>query len=85
MTPTDIEVLLHYHCTVEAHPRRSAPAVQAAIYLFIQAGILMPNAAGTCYTTTLKGQALVHMLCQTPMPVQRFIDPRLVKENENEQ
>jgi len=35
LTPSDIEVLLHFYMFPEAHPRWKAPAVVSAIHYFI--------------------------------------------------
>lgn len=76
MTPNDIEVLLHYHTCREIHPRLDAPAVQDAIDVFEDNGILhkIPHSFGLWHTTK-KGEALVKMLQSTPYPIERFINP----------
>ena len=40
MTPSDIEVLLHYHCSPEPHPRIDAPAVREVTKRFLKDGII---------------------------------------------
>lgn len=76
MTPNDIEVLLHYHSSSELHPRLDAPAVQDAINMFEDNGILhkIPHSFGLWHTTK-RGEALVQMLCSTPYPTEKFINP----------
>lgn len=78
MTPSDIEVLLHCHIAAQAHPRSEAPAVKDAIEWFLWHNIIQKTARHGCYTTTLKGQKLVQMLCDTPLPVRSegWLDPR---------
>lgn len=77
MTPNDIEVLLHVHCSPEPHPRQDAPAVESTIDAFLHSGLIEPRVrlAGM-YTTTERGKMLVEMLCATPWPEQRWVDPR---------
>lgn len=82
MTPNDIDILLHYYTTPEEHERIEAPAVSKAIQSFLDRGILRLATldeklvwAGS-YRVTEKGQKLVTMLCSTPDPVFRWIDPR---------
>ena len=77
MTPNDIEVLLHCHVSPVIHPRYDEPAVKETIENFCSRGILEPYGDHlTVFQTTARGQALVLMLCQTPLPEQVFIDPR---------
>ena len=81
MTPNDIEVLLHCYATPKRHPRFTAPAVQDAIIKFIKTGCITATpGAGSVWRTTARGDALVKMLRQTPMPVQQWVDPRTGKE-----
>jgi len=77
MTPSDINVLLHYHVCPEPHPRLDAPAIQETIAEFVTAGILKPGVHPSkdgSYITTGRGNALVQMLCSTPFPVQKWVD-----------
>lgn len=78
MSPNDIEVLIHHHCTPDAHPRAHASAVQEAIQRFVADGIFetRPDLASG-YTTTAKGTAWMEMILATPYPEMRWIDPRV--------
>lgn len=83
MTPNDINILLHFYTTPEPLPRKNAIAVQEAVLSFIQRGILVwevesANEAPGQYRVTQKGEKLVRMLCDTPDPVQVWLDPREV-------
>lgn len=70
MTPNDIEVLLHYHCSPNPHPRLCAPAVAEAVSMFLRAEMLEPTGKGEgMYTTTEGGNLLVKALCAVPMPI----------------
>ena len=82
MTPNDIDILLHYYTTPEEHGRIAAPAVSETVHSFLDRGILRlvtsdekARWAGS-YRVTEKGNKLVEMLCATPDPVNRWIDPR---------
>ena len=85
LTPNDINVLLHYHTCPDSHPRISAPAIQSAVYKFIEDGILeeFNNEHHVNYKirTTDRGRKFVDMLCETPYPEKRWIDPREIKED----
>lgn len=70
MTPSDIEILIHYHVSQEVHPRIHAPAIQESIDRFIAWGILEPDT----HKTTEKGHALIATLCNTEMPRQAWVD-----------
>ena len=72
MTPSDIEILLHHHVCPDPHPRADAHAVQQTIEWFVAAGILKEKGSG--YKTTGKGNALVHMICNTGMPQLAWLD-----------
>ena len=74
MTPSDIEILLHYHTCPEPHPRTHAPAVQDTIRWFVSLGILEEKGHLQSYRTTGKGNALVRMLCNVGMPQLAWLD-----------
>jgi hypothetical protein len=73
MTPNDIEVLIHCYVTPCIHPRIEAPAVIGAMRAFASEGILEKQ-DGEMYSVTDKGEALMNMLCSTPLPVQVWAD-----------
>lgn len=75
MTPNDVEILLHFHCSGIPHPRASAPAVRESIARFIDAGALT-HGGPAGYMTTAKGDAWVQMICDTPEPIHMYVDPR---------
>ena len=81
MTPNDIQVLLHCYCSPEPHPRLAAPAVSEAVNAFIKSGILAKHDTDELrYKPTAKGEALIQMLCKTPLPEQVYVDPRFKQE-----
>lgn len=76
MSPNDIEVLLHYHCSHSVHPRIDAPAVQGAIRQFVDARLLIQLSGGPSadvYETTEGGKMLVEQLCAVPFPVLKWV------------
>ena len=84
-TPNDIDVMLHYHVSPHPHERVHAPAVQEAINMFVKNGMLRPSKdnGGSGFCVTTKGQVWIDMLLATPFPVERFVDPRTLKESDN--
>lgn len=85
MTPAEIEVLIHFHAGAQCHPRSQAPAVIEATKRFLQEGLIevpvapglmAPPTAPGIYRTTARGKVLVEMLCNTPLPVVQWVDPR---------
>ena len=77
MSPSDIEVLIWYHCCPDRHPRYEAPAVQEATRTFKKHGLIEPAPEDREWKTTEKGKFLIDMLCATPFPESRFVDPRI--------
>jgi hypothetical protein len=76
-SPSNIEVLLHFHTTPERHPRENAPAVVSAIRGFIQRGCLVPDDEAQevgRYRTTDKGKAWVKALCNVEEPRVVYFD-----------
>jgi len=75
MSPSDIEVLIHYHCCPAVHPRDDAPAVQEATQEFLMDGIIMHDAKSKSgYRTTERGRALLAAICATPLPTEAWVD-----------
>lgn len=75
-TPYQIEIVLHHYCSKAPFPRRDAPAYGSTVADLVHDGILIDSKDGTAIAATEMGNALVEMWCNTPLPVQRFIDPR---------
>lgn len=83
MTPLDIEILLHYHCSGSEFDRLDAPACRDAVDDFLREGILRERsdeenhtrAHHRMYEPTDRGRALVNALCMVPYPVQVWILP----------
>ena len=84
-TPKEIEVILHYHVCPEKHPRHDAPTVREAREFYLREGLIEPiTVDGKIhptveygrFITTEKGRKYVEMLCATPFPVTKYIDPR---------
>lgn len=74
-SPYDIEVMLHHHCSRAPFSRSGAPAYGDAIRKLKGLGLLEEGASSP--QTTAAGAALVEMWCKTPIPVIRYVDPRL--------
>jgi hypothetical protein len=72
-TPNDIEILIHFHCSMLPHPRRDAPAVRKTIADFLADGIIEPG-TGEAYRTTEKGSAWLRMICRVEPPRQAWVD-----------
>jgi len=76
MTPIEINVLTHYHYSTIEHPRVDMPSVQDAIRMWVNEGILIQDMETEIYRTSYRGSVLVKMLCDTPMPIKVWSDPR---------
>jgi hypothetical protein len=78
-TPSGIEVALHYYSRPVPHPRYDAGAVREAVDALVQLGLMRPDEqAGSGYRFTEKGKTWIELLCETPMPVEVWVDPRVV-------
>lgn len=76
MTPLHIELVLHYHAIPEQHPRHNAPAVIKYTRDLLAVGLIEEHSSASGYTTTLRGEAYIRMLLNTPLPEVRYVDPR---------
>ena len=75
MSPSNLEVLIHYHCTASQHLRYEAPAIIEATKKFLRDDIIKVdygNESG--YSTTEKGRAWLSMILKTPYPTQCWVD-----------
>lgn len=70
-SPGEIEVLLHYYYSPEPHPNHNAPVVSDAIHKFRRDGIFTNTVEPEL---TLKGQAWLKLILNTPYPTECFID-----------
>jgi hypothetical protein len=67
-TPNDINVLMHYHCAPEPHPRLGCIAVGEAIDRLLRLDLIYQCGDDGRYRTTELGEKLVESLCNTPIP-----------------
>lgn len=77
MTPYEIEILLHYHCSMGDYhgPSRGNPLYMETMDNFIQLGLLTENSKmeeGPDYSPTEKLHIYVEALQQVPLPVYRM-------------
>lgn len=88
LSPLEITYLMHLYAVNEKFERQS-PAIEAAKSRFLFCGLAIECLSIECLTNnaeplrlTQKGNALVQMLCSTPMPIQelKYIDPRTQTE-----
>lgn len=76
MTPYQIEILIHHHCSHSRFERDTAPLYIPTVKAFMGDGILTTRPDGSIGTTE-KGNAIVQMLCATPYPEMKWVDPRI--------
>ena len=83
MTPSAVEVLMHYHYSPEPHPRHLAPAVRDARNAFLKMGVIQPikikqsqvipvepYPGCMLFHTTDKGKRWIEAICATPCPAE---------------
>jgi len=80
MTPYEINVALHYHSHVDDFSHQGAPIWDETAKWFLDNGLLVMRfhedpAYPRIYDPTPKLHAYVEMLCETPLPVQKWIRP----------
>lgn len=75
-TPYSISIVLHHHCSPAPFERQAAPAYWPEIKRLVDMGILQRDDVDAPLRTTALGDALVRFWCETPLPVQTFVDPR---------
>lgn len=78
-TPYQIEIILHHHTGRGRFPRHDAPAYNSTLSDLIHDGVLIDEEPGLV-TTTPMGRALVEMWMKTPLPEQKWVDPRFTYE-----
>jgi hypothetical protein len=75
--PIYVEILLFYFTTPALHPCQDAPAYASARSWLIGSELLVHDATkASHYEVTDKGAAWIEMLLRTPLPEQRWVDPR---------
>lgn len=83
MTPLELGICLHYHSRVDDVPwiDSGAPIVDGVMKQLVADELLTqnePSLETDCrrFLPTNKLHAFVDMLCQTPLPIECFCDPR---------
>lgn len=75
MPPGQISLLLHYHFS-PAEPDRNNMTREWTDH-FLSNDLIERREDGMGYTTTERGRAFVEMLCNTPLPISKWVDPRV--------
>ncbi len=73
MSPHDINVLLHHYSSTAQWPLGNTEAYRSSLEWMFHNGLC--DRADMFARLTARGNALVRMLCATPLPEQRFINP----------
>lgn len=79
LSPAYIELLIHCHCHCDPLPRPDAPVTIEGLAMLKEYGIIEESDRfDHGWATTMRGRALVQLLCETPPPEQftSFLDPR---------
>lgn len=76
MSPAHLAILMHYYTNPKAHPDAELSWVKELLADWVKKGILDKTTDAAGHTTTDKGNAWCHFICETPMPEQIWIDPR---------
>lgn len=76
-TPFDLKMILHFYACLDVAPQARSPIFGERLNKMIE-NDLVEYVDGIPRTTKL-GDAFVRLLLDTPIPVIRYIDPRLDK------
>jgi hypothetical protein len=76
--PGFIRLLLWYHCTTTP-PEPNGCTREWTDQMFTE-GLIIPAEEPGTFTTSEKGMAYVELLCSTPYPVHRWVDPRIMSD-----
>lgn len=68
-TPSNLEILLHFHASPEKHPRYDAPAVREGVSYLLEQEMLARTKVDFVYTTTEKAKYYLSYLMAVPFPV----------------
>lgn len=74
-SPFEIRMVIHHHCSPAPFVDALAPIYPECVAKLRVAGILEYD-FDSILKTTPKGEALVKAWCETPMPIQKWVDPR---------
>lgn len=69
MTPYNLEVLIHFHCSNAPFPREDASIFAETIEHMVNIGLLEWSDAIPGCKITDRGRAHVHFLCMMPLPI----------------
>ena len=72
MTPRDIDILLR--CSMNAVRMAGPSTILALTYLFEKGLVALVDESNETYSTTDKGEAHIHQLCNMGLPVQIWAD-----------
>ncbi len=78
MSPLEINVLLWCYCRPIEYGGPSPEATEAH-HRFIRAGLIERDPDDKYWICTESGVKLVDMLCSTPFPIQKWLDPWEIK------
>lgn len=83
---SDIDFMMHCHIRgCIPHPRIDAPDIREAITKLLEQKLIQPynitendklRRKINCWVTTDRGAAWIKMLCNTPFPIQGWVDGR---------
>lgn len=76
-TPLHLELLLHANKTLDPVPNRYLDVVDEYLKDLMESEMIRyAGDTDNSFVTTPRGAVLVDMLCSTPAPVMRWVDPR---------
>lgn len=75
MSPYQIELLLHFHCSPTPFPHHDAPAYQPEIEYFLREDLIRLHVELDRPVLTARGRAYVEFLCSMPLPLANWTLP----------
>ncbi len=74
-TPLHLELILHYRTKAGPFPQAAASAVVSYTKELLAHKLIEPANDKSGYASTARGDAFVEILCNTPLPVQKWVAP----------
>jgi len=76
VSPLAIDLLISFYCKIEKRTDLEFSAQQEIISRYLENNVIKKSGTGY-YELTERGVAWLKMICQTPLPVAAWTDPRL--------
>lgn len=77
LSPLAVEMLMWFYAHAEPFPNLECDAQKDILEYFLDEKLIHRVPDTSFYRTTERGQEFVKMICATPLPVFKWLDPRM--------